>query len=268
MAGTSRPLDSGRRDSLGRTVKVADGSGESRSDAPVPDVNDETVSPFGQFGFQSVNPPPPVLLDQIGVAEPDVWRVPIKKCYQTPIDKVPTTPAAAGEAIKCLYCNDWIYVADGPRNQAGEPQAHLAHYLNYHDSESLPEPMWIVNTTPVEARDFGETSFGYMLPNGDFAMVPKKVARSIAEREAADAAAAASAAAEHEEMVADLAARGLEPVPQRGGALGRILNPRRRVKVRMTAQRKREFDDYFDGVEDYIEGMEDELPKRPDWMVP
>lgn len=34
---TARPLDSGRKDSLGRTVKVAADAGESRADAPAPD---------------------------------------------------------------------------------------------------------------------------------------------------------------------------------------------------------------------------------------
>lgn len=36
MSGTARPLDSGRKDSLGRTVKVAADAGESRADAPPP----------------------------------------------------------------------------------------------------------------------------------------------------------------------------------------------------------------------------------------
>lgn len=36
MSGTARPLDSGRRDALGRTIKVAAGSSASRADAPPP----------------------------------------------------------------------------------------------------------------------------------------------------------------------------------------------------------------------------------------
>lgn len=40
MTGTARPIDSGRVDALGRTVKVAAGSLETRSDAPTPPSGD------------------------------------------------------------------------------------------------------------------------------------------------------------------------------------------------------------------------------------
>lgn len=49
MSGTDRPLDSGRKDSLGRTIRVSDQAGESRADAPAPpdrassDVDDDTI---------------------------------------------------------------------------------------------------------------------------------------------------------------------------------------------------------------------------------
>lgn len=44
MAGKQRPLDSGRKDALGRTVKVAADAGETRADAPAPVVFPEHLT--------------------------------------------------------------------------------------------------------------------------------------------------------------------------------------------------------------------------------
>lgn len=48
MSGTARPLDSGRRDALGRTVKVSGQDAQSRSDAPLPQsgpqFDDDTIA--------------------------------------------------------------------------------------------------------------------------------------------------------------------------------------------------------------------------------
>lgn len=41
MSGTSRPLDTGRKDSLGRTVRVSGDAAVSRSDAPTPPAGDD-----------------------------------------------------------------------------------------------------------------------------------------------------------------------------------------------------------------------------------
>lgn len=43
-SGKQRPLDSGRKDALGRAVKVAADAGESRADAPAPQAESEPVS--------------------------------------------------------------------------------------------------------------------------------------------------------------------------------------------------------------------------------
>lgn len=49
MSGTKRPLDSGRRDSAGRTIRVSDTASESRSDAPTPPVSEPAaLTPYEQ----------------------------------------------------------------------------------------------------------------------------------------------------------------------------------------------------------------------------